>query len=384
MTFRRVVIWSLSILLLLVVGSLLLGMFLGQPILLSFVETGSMEPTIKAGDGFVAIPSAIAGDIGQGDVVIFEATDGSLTTHRVVGETDRGYITQGDANPFTDQDAGEPVVQDAQIVAKAGTLGGSIITIPHLGTAVNGMQDSVSWVQRTLFMTFGIGWFLGAEGLLLLIFLLTVIAYAIDVLVSDPRSSKRTRTTTRSSGMSVRVILIGFALIVMIAATAAMVVPADNHEFGIVSAEFESERPNVIQAGHSDDIQMPVSNTAGWIPVHSYLEPASGGVDVDPRYVYVDARGEEEVTLTFTAPDETGYYPMYVTEHRYLAILPKSVTDTLYGAHEWLPLIVINLILGGGVYGAGRLIVGDPSKRLRSRTKRKRRTGSTWLIRILP
>jgi signal peptidase I len=82
-----------------------LGQLPGQPILLSYVATGSMEPTMDAGDGFVAVPSAVTGPPSEGDVVVFDARelhDGGLTTHRVVDETDEGDVTKGDANPFTD------------------------------------------------------------------------------------------------------------------------------------------------------------------------------------------------------------------------------------------------------------------------------------------
>ncbi|RLM60020.1 S26 family signal peptidase, partial [Halorubrum sp. Atlit-26R] len=55
---------------------MLVGQQLGQPIVLGFVLTGSMnaEPANMApGDGFVAVPPSIAGDIEEGDVVTFEA-----------------------------------------------------------------------------------------------------------------------------------------------------------------------------------------------------------------------------------------------------------------------------------------------------------------------
>src|SRR6056297_3527746 len=123
---------------------LLVGQLLGQPILLGYVATGSMEPTMDAGDGFVAIPSAVSGDVEEGDVVVFQARelhDGGLTTHRVVDETEGGYVTKGDANPFTDQDGGEPPVTDGQIVANALQIEGTVVTIPHLGTVVMGIQS---------------------------------------------------------------------------------------------------------------------------------------------------------------------------------------------------------------------------------------------------
>lgn len=67
--------------------SVIAGAILGQPILLAFVETGSMSPTLEPGDGFVAIPSQLSGEIQQNDVIVFEAqhlNGGGLTTHRVV------------------------------------------------------------------------------------------------------------------------------------------------------------------------------------------------------------------------------------------------------------------------------------------------------------
>src|SRR6056297_2525566 len=109
------------------VGLLVVGHVLGVPLGLGYVETGSMEPTIDAGDGFVAVPAAVAGPVDEGDVVVYDAQEiegGGLTTHRVVEETDHGYVTRGDANPFTDQDGGEPHVTDGQIVAKAWQVNG--------------------------------------------------------------------------------------------------------------------------------------------------------------------------------------------------------------------------------------------------------------------
>ncbi len=59
--------------------ALIVGALVGQPVLLSFVVSGSMSPTIQEGDGFVAIPEQVAGDI--------ERAMSSCSSHRrfVVG-----------------------------------------------------------------------------------------------------------------------------------------------------------------------------------------------------------------------------------------------------------------------------------------------------------
>ena len=121
MTPRRMLSLGVEIIAIILIASLIAGQVLGYPVLVGFVETGSMAPTLNPGDGFIAVPTAVAGEISENDVVVFRAQQiqgGGLTTHRIVDEAERGYITRGDANPFTDQDGDEPPVREEQIVAK--------------------------------------------------------------------------------------------------------------------------------------------------------------------------------------------------------------------------------------------------------------------------
>ena len=181
--------------LLLLVVVLLLGQVLGQPILLSFVETGSMSPTLDAGDGFIAVPPSLVGGIGPGDVVVFDAermNGGGLVTHRIVAETDEGFITKGDANPFTDQssDVDEPPVQRAQIVAVAWQIGDSVVVVPKVGLIVTASRAAVTSVQSNLAIIFGNRSLLGTQGLAYLLFAVGVLAYAGSLLMERRRGSR--------------------------------------------------------------------------------------------------------------------------------------------------------------------------------------------------
>ena len=374
MSPKRTLSVALQVAAVLVVVSLVLGQFLGQPILLSYVETGSMQPTLDPGDGFVAIPAQVAGGIGTGDVVTFEAQEiqgGGLTTHRVVEETERGYVTRGDNNPFTDQDGGEPVVQDADVVAKALQVGGGVVVIPHLGTVAMGFQSALDAAQTWLAVTFGVRSLQGTQGLAYIVFGLSIVAYAVDWYLNAGGRESRSRDRSRDDGTSVMAILGLLALVLMATATAAMVVPGGTQEYGVVSAEFESENPTVIESGTSQELEYVVPN-AGLVPVYAYVEPASPGVDVAPRRLSVGSRGEASTTVTLTAPPETGYYRLFVVEHRYLAVLPSGVVDELYGVHPWAPLLAINGLLGGGIVGAGLLLLRGEPARIRSRRSRER------------
>ena len=374
MSIKRTLSVALQAAAVLAVVSLVVGQFLGQPVLLSYVETGSMQPALAPGDGFVAIPAGIAGGIGPGDVVTFDAQEiqgGGLTTHRVVEETERGYITRGDNNPFTDQDGGEPVVQDADVVAKALQVGGGVVVIPHLGTVAMGFQSALQSVQTWLAVTFGVRSFQGTQGLAYIVFGLSLVAYAVDWYLNAGSRDRETRERSRDDGTSVFAILGVLALVLMATATAAMVVPGGTQEYGVVSAEFESENPTVIERGTSQDLEYVVPN-AGLVPVYAYVTPASPDVDVDPQRLSVGSRGEASTTVTLSAPDETGYYRLFVVEHRYLAVLPPGIVDELYGVHPWAPLVVINGLLGGGIVGIGLLLLRGEPARIRSRDSRER------------
>ena len=340
MSGRRLLERGVELLVLGVVLSLVAGQLLGYPVLLGYVETGSMAPTMEPGDGFIAIPTALDDDIEDGDV----------------GETDRGFVTRGDANPFTDQDGSEPPVKRPQIVAKALQVGGSVVVIPNLGTAVMGIQDALGETQRLIAVHTGSRDLLGAQGLTYILFGLSVLLYVVDHLVTDDTERGRERSRTRQTGISAGTVTVALAAMLVVAATAAMVVPAGTQEFGIVSAEFDSDQSTVIPRGESSTLEYRVPN-GGLVPVVAYLEPASPGVSVDPGSVYVQGRGQGTASLTLTAPPETGYYRLYLTERRYLAILPEPILNLLYGFHPWAPIVVIDAVLASIIGGLGTVLL---------------------------
>jgi signal peptidase len=382
MGWQRLSGQAIEVVLLLCVVAIITGAALGQPILLGYVETGSMEPTLAAGDGFVAVPATLAGQIEEGDVVVFraeEVNDGKLTTHRVVEETDRGYITKGDANPFTDQDADEPPVKDAQIVATALQIDGQVIAIPQLGAVVTGIQNLLSWIQLRLATLFGTRALLGTQGLAYLLLAVTLLLYVADVVIHD-EDRRRDRDRSRNTGADPRLWIVVFGLVVVFGATAAMVAPAGPQEYGIVSAEFDSEGARVIPAGETETTTYPVGN-GGVVPVVSYFEPGSEGVEIEPDRMRIGPGETANATLALSAPPETGYYRRFVVQHRYLAILPGSVIDTLYPVHPWAPLLAIDALLFAAFTAIGLALVGRG--RVRDRTRRRGRIGARLLGRMM-
>lgn len=353
-------------------AALLLGAVLGQPVLVSFVETGSMQPTLDPGDGFVAVPTALAGPVGPGDVVVFRAErlhGGGLVTHRVVGDTPQGYVTQGDANTFTDQSGSEPPVKESQIVAVALSVGGHIVVVPELGTVLQGIQSGLTLVQYHAFSAVGLGGVQGTQGLAVSIFVLTIAWYVVSVW----RDRGPDRDETDDSGVSYvsgRAIVVGLTVLVVVGATATMVVPGGPTKYEVVSAEFDSEGPRVIPTGETETTTHTVGN-GGVVPIYVFLEPDGEGISVDRSRMRVPARSATNATVALSAPPQTGYYRFFVTEYRYLAVLPQPVVATLYHQHPWLPIVVIDGLIAVPYYLVGAALVGSESVRMSSLSRDK-------------
>lgn len=364
--------YALTILLVIAIVLLLIGQLLGQPMLV-FVETGSMEPTLEPGDGYLAIPMMFSGEISEGDVILFDAEvigDGGLTTHRVEEVTDEGYVTQGDANPFTDQDGGEPLVVDGQIRSVGVEIGGNLVTLPGIGGAVVAITDVTDSVVGTIANTLGfdapdspiVGMAILVSGLLLLVF----------SHIGDAGTALRTRVRRRKGLLqNIFVVIAIFTLVVIIPVNFSMLLPSGVYSFEIVSSSSPSENPAIIQAGSSSDVTYEMNN-GGHIPMISFLAPAGPNVEVQQEMHTLPRGGSVQTDITMHAPDETGAYQMYVREDRYLMILPPSLIQALHNIHPFVAIGVINLFVITVISILSFVFVGGGRDRSRSRSRSRK------------
>ena len=357
MSQSRAVRTGLTAAFVVVVLALLVGQAVGQPVLLGYVTSDSMEPTISEGDGFVVVPAFATGEPETGDVVVFDAQelhDGGLTTHRVVDETDEGYITKGDANPFRDQDADEPPVREGQIVAHALEVHGEVVTIPHLGTAVT----TVHSVVAAPFESVGSGQ--AGTVLVLAGIVLLVLAGAM----SD-RQRETTRSRTRESVVSARLIVLVAVVVVVGAATLAMVLPAGVYEFQVAGAEDPTDESNVVEPGETAQIEYETGNS-GILPVLVITEPVDEDVAVEPEQSVLTRGDRVETTVSVSVPDEPDIYHRHIRESRYLVVLPPRVIAGLHAIHPVAALIAVDLVVAAFVLATGRAIFGTGHLRMRT------------------
>ncbi len=344
-----------------ILALLLAGQIIDQPLLLGFVRTGSMQPALAPGDGFIAIPPSVAGQPNVGDVVVYRAQQvngGGLTTHRIVDETARGYITQGDANPFTDQSGGEPPVKSPQIVAVVLQLGGTVVMLPELGTGVILIRDAIQQLLRIVPRRFVIG---GAVTLVIILAL------------TDENAGQRGRTsvTDRDAGhnsdtplLTPKRIVLLTGGIVILAATASMLFPLGPTEYRVVSAQSNLPGPGVIPAGESESTTYQVPG-GSFVPIKYYVEPASDGVAVKNGSGVVTPGNVTNATVRLSVPPDTGSYRRYVSEKRFPLVLPVTVIESMYAIHPLAPVVLIDTLLAIPTLAAAQLFTGR--RRLRDR-----------------
>lgn len=323
------------------------GSAVGQPVGLGYVTGDSMEPTLERGDGFVAVPAPLA-DVTEGDVAVYE-NDVGLTTHRVVEVTEEGYVTRGDANPFTDQRDGDAVITDDEIVATALRVGGGVVVVPGLGSVSERVEAFFGYI------TGGVTPSDGTPVLAHVFLVVSIVGYLYE---TARRRTGRNDGSGNGEGLRPRMLRVAAVVAVVVAVVGGTMVPSGTQTLDTVSAEFGSDSPLVVEPGGTASVGYEVSNT-GFLPVVVHVGSDSDRVTVGQEYVTVEGGGTTEVAVDVQSPDETGYHPVTVTERRYLALVPASTIELLHRMHPFLPRVVTVLLVGGGVYVAGRLILPD-------------------------
>ncbi|SDJ29599.1 signal peptidase, endoplasmic reticulum-type [Halovenus aranensis] len=381
---NRIANWLLLVLLVLVAVALVSTVVIGQPAVLGVIESGSMEPTLSTGDGYVPIPAVLAGDVETGDVVTFESSGiegGQPTTHRVVEVTESGYITKGDANPVTDQDTGAPPVAAEEITAVALAVNGDVVRIPGVGVVVGLLRGGISWLQETLASLFGTDLFGGERGLALTLFGAGIALLGTEFIVERRGRSRGDRSRSRSrfdwNRIDNKLLVGGLVVLLMLVATVGMLVPAGSTTFELISAESDAETPRVTQVGGTTERPFVVEN-GGLLPVRVIVESESNGLTVEDERFSLSRGGVHEQTITTSAPQQTGLYRRSITEYRYFQLLPPAVIDSLHEVHPAAALLAIDLLVGVVAGSVGLLAVG--TGRLRTRSRSRPRSGLTGLF----
>lgn len=277
------------------------------PVQLSYVYSDSMEPTIGQNDGYVVVPTE---EINQRDIIVFWSEErDEYVTHRVVGRSDAGLITQGDNNDVTDQAAGHPYVHRNEITGAVLTLTGEPVTIGGLGVLVSIVQS-----QRLL-----------------------ILGVATSLIGGSLLYGGSQRAHPRRSLVRVRDVIHPVIVAAIVGGVVIILTGAVSHELVYVAVDGGSSAPNTLAVGNATAETVSVNATA--LPLTHRL------VSTDGMTITDSTRNASTITANVNIPGPTtsGAYQTNFAVYRYPAVLPLSLVKTLHSIH---PVVAAGTTMG--------------------------------------
>lgn len=328
------------------------------PVQISYVVSDSMSPTIATNDGYVLVDT---GTVEEGDIITYYSEErGTAVTHRVVAVTEDGLITQGDANPSTDQAAGYPPVQPSDVAGTVLTVGDAPVRIPNLGLAVGLLRSY--W-----YLTVGL-----VAGLVLY------------------RVAGTARNRDRDSVLRSREIVLAATAVAVIAGVALVSLGATHQTtvYQVTADGTTSAQTLTVGEQRTESLTIRTAKT----PV-TYVITESDGMTITNTTAVdepSDSPGAESgslgwlrarllepetrnVTASIPAQETTEPHLTSVNVYPYPAVLPRGVVTTLHRVHPLVAALSTVLVIVIPLYGGYWLLVdtGSPLRGTRSRRLRQ-------------
>ena len=308
------------------------------PFGLWYVHSNSMEPVIKADDGYILIRSE---EYKINDIITFipQVLDDKYVTHRIVEINDDGmFITKGDYNQMTDQEGGEPAVNRAQVIGKVLMINEKPVIIPYLGYISQKVNDMIEGLNTFELLSIGV--------------VLYAIGYILDIIAERNKPARKKKLRLRDIAPYFDWVLIVlcitmFSNIVFLGLTVK--------SWGIDVVGYVVVTTEGVSAPLSGEMFTEERGLENKSFLHFVImtEPQRQGVEVEPKKLKLSPNQHQEYRITIKAPYDTGYYTEKIHKRVYPDVLPDELLDYLYSSNEFLPLIVIfgpGIIMNIGLY----------------------------------
>jgi len=304
-----------------------------EPVLLTVIRSNSMSPIWERGDMVIIENLKEKEAVQNGDIVFFKTDKGSLAdkgwiAHRVVdGNADKGFITKGDANEYTDQQEGSGSIERAWIAGRALIIGETPIVIPKIGYLS-------LWAEKYQSNPYTLP--------VIAVILATIIA------IGELKSGQKRRK--KNKGMELQLIYIvgGITISVIMGATmlasgqkANLVYEVSTQSQGVLMGS----AVGILKVG--DEVTRPLSelSNGGFFKLIGAVTSDDKQIKLSHNELSLSPGQQIETTFTVTA-EKPGKYDSSIQTGLFYPFLPSSIIFFLAQKSYWLALSVVSLVPG--------------------------------------
>lgn len=305
-----------------------------EPMFLSVIRSNSMYPVFERGDIVMINKVGDQADLKEGDIVVFTTPEGNLSTkghiiHRIMeGDHTTGFITQGDANSYTDQlGEGSPPIQPEWVTSRALTIGDKPIVIPFVGFVPLLVED----YQTHPLLLPGIA-----------------ICLALIIGINELYGNKKKRKRKRSFNPIYLYLIGGLTISVMMAGT---MIASSQHitmNYGISESSngaLMGSSVGIVQVGETIERELTELNNGGFFPFVATVTSKDKQFDFNVKKTYLRPNESKEVILTLSA-ETPGQYTSTAHVALFYPFLPVDVVYFLASKSYWLALVILSLLPG--------------------------------------
>lgn len=303
------------------------------PVIITTPESGSMEPTAGEQDLVIVTKTTPTVD----DIALYESNaHDQLVLHRIVDTTlvdgETAFITQGDANPQTDQATGHEPLHKDQIVGTVPSVFGIDLIIPGVGGILTNPIILV-----------------GIWGLL-----------ALSMMYSTT-SGKTIRGIVAKTPTVTHGVIIGLLIILVIPAV-VLGMPVDAQtQITTTSTESASIDESTTMATIGDVQQQEITLQSPAMGVVHQSIHVSGEME----FVETTSTTSDSITVVVqnSPSDEPTVQRGEIQVYSYPAVLPENVIQQLAAIHPVIAAFATSTVIGGtviltvlGVFDRGRIV----------------------------
>jgi signal peptidase len=329
-TLSRIGNFFFYLLIILILITCLGSVFLQTPFLFSVIRSNSMYPLLTRGDLVFVLPLSPTAPVKIGDIILFKTEDDPLAPkgwiiHRIIGgDTEKGFITKGDANEDSDQIRrnAHPIKRE-WITAKAITWGAHVLKCPLLGYPSLWTEK----YQQTPYLLPGFA------------LVLTVILITTEW--------QKDKTRRKKSKLDLSLIYIGSGLVISLLLLASMLTTSQKitleYEIADKRGILQGSELGILKEGETTNHFLAELKNKSFCPFFTIITCPDPQITLNYKYLTLKQNQKKDLYFKVSAL-QSGSYQSSVWLGMYYPFLPSQILYRLQAKNIWLALGVVSLL----------------------------------------